>query len=374
MLAGALACSLVAPGMAQAAGGFSDPAGDSGDAPDITTVAVSDDASGNITFRVTVANQPDLAADAELVLVLDSDRNEATGDEAGFDYVVVLTGADDSWSFGRWSGSGFDFDAPRSTVRVDYAGGVATIAVNRSELSNTASFGFYLFAAQLDEAGEELASDDAPDETVFEYALAAAPATPASTKTFRSAATLPSLQRYTGARSIKHVRLSRVLYRTLKLVGVPRLLAVACWTPADFDGVAKSASVSTSRPDDSELVGFWLRRQPRWLHLSPDACVQLEALYATRQPTGARAFALTTMLHESIHAYGIGNEAMTNCFAVQLVPIAAVEMGFTPAKASYLGRLAIRKTRSSAPRGYWNAFRCRDGGPWDLLPRSKNLG
>jgi hypothetical protein len=30
---------------------------------------------------------------------------------------------------------------------------------------------------------------------------------------------------------------------------------------------------------------------------------------------------------------GIGNEAMTNGFAVQLVPIAALEMGFTPTKA-----------------------------------------
>ena len=85
-----------------------------------------------------------------------------------------------------------------------------------------------------------------------------------------------------------------MLYRTLKLIGAPRLLAVACWTPADFDAVAASAQLSTAHPDDSQLVGFWLGKQPRWLHLSPYACTQLEALYATRRPTGTRAFALTT--------------------------------------------------------------------------------
>jgi hypothetical protein len=66
-------------------------------------------------------------------------------------------------------------------VRVDYTGGVATITVNRSALSNTASFAFYVFTSQLDAAGEVLASDDAPDDSVLEYTLA-----PVSTKTYDS--------------------------------------------------------------------------------------------------------------------------------------------------------------------------------------------
>ena len=362
-----VAAALAGPGVAHAETSFADPAGDSGAAPDVTGVTVSNDQTGIVTFRLRVANQPDLAADGEVVLVIDSDRNETTGDAAGFDYVLILSGSERSWLFGRWNGTDFDFDTtPSNTVRVSYTAGLMTFSVNRSELASTAAFSFYVLASQIDAAGEIVESDDAPDDGTYAFALTI------STRTFTSAATLPAEKRYTGARSIKHSRLTQMLYRTLKGIGVPRVLAVACWNPADYAAVAASAKVSTG-DEDSETVGFWLSRQPRWLHLSPFACGQIEALYATRQPTGTRAFALTTMLHETLHAYGFRSEAQTNCFAVQLVPVAALEMGFTPPKARYLGQLAVRKTRSTAPRGYWDATRCRDGGAWDLLPETRTF-
>jgi len=198
------------------------------------------------------------------------------------------------------------------------------------------------------------------------------PTAPQSTKTFRSAATLPSVARYAGERSIKHTRLTSVIYRTMKALGAPRTLAVGCWSEFDFGAVAVSADFLTHE-GDVELAGFWLGRQPRWLHLAPRVCSSIQELLDTRRPSAKRAFGLTVALHETIHAYGIGNEAQTNCFAVQLVPVAARYVGLSPTAAGYLRKLAINITRRTAPAGYWNPDRCRDGGPWDLLPRTPNL-
>jgi len=201
------------------------------------------------------------------------------------------------------------------------------------------------------------------------------PATPTvrqSTKTYASAATLPAARRYSGTRSVKHQTLTDVIYGTMKALGAPRTLAVGCWSDFDFAAVARSANFST-RDGDIHLAGFWLGRQPRWLHLAPSVCHAVQQLLDTRRPSAKRAFGLTVALHETLHAYGIADEAQTNCFAVQLVPLAASRLGMRPTSGDHLRRLAIAVTRRSAPPGYWNAGRCRDNGPWDLFPKTANL-
>lgn len=199
------------------------------------------------------------------------------------------------------------------------------------------------------------------------------PAVRQSTKTYRSAPTLPSASRYEGDRSIKHAGLTSVIYKTMKALGAPRALAVGCWSEFDFDAVAESAEFVT-HDGDVHLAGFWLGWQPRWLHLAPSVCTSIQQLLDTKRPTARRAFGLTVALHETVHAYGIGNEAQTNCYAVQLVPVAASFVGLSEKAGEHLRRLAVDVTRRSAPAGYWDARRCRDGGMWDLLPRRANLG
>jgi hypothetical protein len=201
---------------------------------------------------------------------------------------------------------------------------------------------------------------------------ASTPTARVSTKTYESAATLPTANRYTGARSIKHQRLTDVIYETMKALRLPRVLAIGCWSDFDFDAVARSADF-VAHGDNTVLAGFWLGKQPRWLHLAPSVCGGIQGLLDTRQPSAARAFGLTVALHETLHAYGIVNEAQTNCFAVQLVPFAGHFIGMTPKSGDYLRRLAINVTRRTAPPGYWKHSRCRDGGDWDLLPKAANL-
>jgi hypothetical protein len=157
-------------GASRTAQSYSDPHGDQqGNAPDVTTIAVSNDPVGNVTWRISVANQPTLAADSEVLLLIDSDRNPATGapDTLGSEYIFFV--GDDGYVFTRWTGSGFDFDTPGATVRVSYSGG-ATITVNRSELGNTTGFNFW--ARGLQEPSPETANiDDAPNDGTFAYSL-----------------------------------------------------------------------------------------------------------------------------------------------------------------------------------------------------------
>jgi hypothetical protein len=80
------------------------------------------------------------------------------------------------------------------------------------------------------------------------------------------------------------------------------------------------------------------------------------------------------VIHETLHAYGVINEAQTNCFAVQLVPVFGRNLGLGVKRANYLGTLARNYVRKYSPPGYWNAGRCRDGSAWDLFPGTSNLG
>jgi hypothetical protein len=197
-------------------------------------------------------------------------------------------------------------------------------------------------------------------------------ATAASTKTATSAATLRSARAWDGARSIKHTGLTSLVYGLMKRLGRPRALAVACWNEADWLSVVRAEGDSPSR-GGTTLRGFWKPSQPRWLHLAPFVCDDAQALVDSTVPTGRRAAAVSTVIHESLHAHGIDNEAQTNCFAVQLVPFAGDLLKLGERRSSYLGRLALRYVRSHAPAGYWNRRSCRDGGRWDMIASQVNL-
>ena len=69
----------------------------------------------------------------------------------------------------------------------------------------------------------------------------------------------------------------------------------------------------------------------------------------------------------------VRREAEANCYAVQLVYYMSRVLKLTPGNALRMERLAVRTTRASAPRGYWDSQRCRDGGAWDLDDEDRNL-
>ena len=127
---------------------FQDSAGEDPDGPDITTVTVSNDDTGMITFRVNVPNRPSLGQDMLFELWVDSDGNLATGDPelAGVDYVMQLVRGE--INLYKWDGTDFTrrFGDPSAvTLSQSYQAGL-TVKISASELGNTKKFNFFVIA------------------------------------------------------------------------------------------------------------------------------------------------------------------------------------------------------------------------------------
>jgi hypothetical protein len=123
---------------------------------------------------------------------------------------------------------------------------------------------------------------------------------------------------------------------------------------------AKTAPVPATGKDfvSADVAGRTNHSVAKERHLSPITCTDAQGRFDTRR-VNSRRYALTTVIDETMHAYGIGNEAKASCLAVQLVPYFDLQMGLTRARADYLGTLAVSTTRRGAPPGYWNGGRCR---------------
>ena len=111
VLASTALLAVVVAGAASPKSRFTDPAGDSGGAADVTAVSVDNDASGNITIAITT-NQPTLPSDAILIVPIDADQNPGTGSISGIEYSFQLrsTGSalDDVERFDVRSRAGYD--------------------------------------------------------------------------------------------------------------------------------------------------------------------------------------------------------------------------------------------------------------------------
>lgn len=366
---------------------YLDSSGENPAAPDITTLQASNDDAGNVTFRADVPNRPTLTDDMLLTIYVDSDANPTTGDpdELGTEYAIDV--ARGQVGLFAWDGTNYTRSSagpPATTLAFSYAGGL-TVRINRSELANASALNFSVVAVSgvaYDAAGNPIfdaaVADLAPDAdaaTLYAYQVLVPPGPGPGPRPepgydhYRDATKLPARDRYTGP-SIKHRKLGEQLYRTTKSLGIPRVVSIACWSRTDWPTIYASTG-SDSNPNN--IAGFWHPRLPRWVHVAPGECANVQALMTTRKPNGKRAYSLGTVLHERLHAQGIENEPMTECFAVQLVYDFARTLGFPHPKAMRLELLAVRKSRALAPRGYWDSRRCRDGGAWDLFDEFRNL-
>ncbi len=127
---------------------YQDSTGEDPLAPDITTVVVSNDDAGMLTFKINIPNRPQLARDIALDMFVDSDSNPATGDPGflGADYVIELFLGE--VSLFRWDGTDFTRrvgDPPATSLIYAWASG-PTIKISAAELGNTKKFGFNVLA------------------------------------------------------------------------------------------------------------------------------------------------------------------------------------------------------------------------------------
>jgi hypothetical protein len=171
VVAALAAAAMLALAGSATAGHYSDVAGDSGAAPDITGAIVVN-AGGQLTFTLQIPTLF-LTAPAQVQLFIDSDANSATGavDFAGADYVLVSYQSDHTWAFAHWTGSDWDWDTPWSTVKVVSLPVAVAFSVNRSELSNTTQVNAW--ARTVVAQGGAGNVDVAPDVGLWNYDLRA---------------------------------------------------------------------------------------------------------------------------------------------------------------------------------------------------------
>lgn len=149
---------------------FADSIGENVNAPDITSVAVSNDDAGMITFQINISNRPTLTPDMFLLIPLDTDKNPATGsaDFGGADYVIELDPG--VVTLFQWNGTDFVQAASQSSLTFAYAATGATIRISAADLGKTKAFNFRVLAASglvVDAAGnanfDNVQTDSAPD-------------------------------------------------------------------------------------------------------------------------------------------------------------------------------------------------------------------
>lgn len=121
---------------------YQDSTGEDAAAPDITSIGVTNDDTGLITFQVNIANRPAFTPDMLLDIYLDTDKNAATGASQifGADYLIELQPG--AVGLFQWNGSDFVSGTPQSSLTFSYGTGGATIRVNARELDRTKGFNF----------------------------------------------------------------------------------------------------------------------------------------------------------------------------------------------------------------------------------------
>jgi hypothetical protein len=149
---------------------YPDSTGEDANAPDITSVVVSNNDSGHMVFKVNISNRPTFTTDMFVLLFLDTDANPATGDtqSLGADYVIELDPG--AISLFKWDGTTFSAASSQTSLTYGYDATGATINIGTTDLGGTKKLNFAAVAASgfiVDASGKpdvtNLHQDNAPD-------------------------------------------------------------------------------------------------------------------------------------------------------------------------------------------------------------------
>jgi hypothetical protein len=126
---------------------YTDSTGEDALAPDITSIVVSNDDSGMITFKINISNRPALSSDMEIDTFIDSDQKSTTGNASlfGTDFVIQLLPG--SVSLFQWNGTDFLFAQQQTSLTYSYDATGATIHVSAADLGGTHGLNFAVDAA-----------------------------------------------------------------------------------------------------------------------------------------------------------------------------------------------------------------------------------
>ena len=148
---------------------YTDPGGDSGNAPDLIGATLSDDSDGTLHFTVSYLNRhPCIATPDYFIIGIDSDQNSGTGTQ-GFDYLIQVNGDHSATLL-----NGSQQPVTSSTLSASCGSSGDDVAINRSDVGVAAggTFGLGIESVQ----GGDI--DIMPDSGEDSYTVSAAPPPP----------------------------------------------------------------------------------------------------------------------------------------------------------------------------------------------------
>ncbi len=174
---------------------YVDPTGDGNGAgaPDITTIVASSWEDGTTSLEVAFVERPEFGTDMAVQAYLDTDKNAATGNAKGFEYVLEalprerpgVSGyslkpheCDDqpAITLSRWDGEAWVAIPDVKGLSTWYGDSKLTLKWSAAAIGNAIGFNFAVYAAtsvSFDGAGQPVfttaASDWAPDEGTYVY-------------------------------------------------------------------------------------------------------------------------------------------------------------------------------------------------------------
>jgi hypothetical protein len=157
---------------------FTDSTGEDPAAPDVTSIVVSNDDAGLVTFKINISNRPTLTSDMTVLMFLDTDQQATTGDStaSGAEYALELDPG--AVSLAKWNGTDYVAAPSQSSVTYSYDATGATVRASAAELGGAKAFNFFVLAVAgitTDAAGNpdftNAHVDGAPDagHGVFSY-------------------------------------------------------------------------------------------------------------------------------------------------------------------------------------------------------------
>jgi hypothetical protein len=148
-----------------------DPAGDSGVTPDVTTIDVGNDVvAGPYVMWILLANRSALNPDDGVIIYLNTDLNEATGTGPGIDYAILFN-APDTCILTRATGTDFEqIPAPSLQCGFVPAEKSLRVEIQPSDIGGTRAFNFFIVTMAGTTYG-----DVAPDSGVLSYSAVSPP-------------------------------------------------------------------------------------------------------------------------------------------------------------------------------------------------------
>jgi hypothetical protein len=160
---------------------YSDTTGEDPGSADITTIHVANSpVAGTISFTVHIANLPTLTDGTSLEILVDSDKNPATGNSLGADYLLGLDSG--GWYWTKWNAAKRVFaDVPGATMLVTFDNGVLEATMHDSDIGGVQTFAFGVLTVRGTDPNNPII-DVAPNALpLYLYDLVQAPAVTSTT-------------------------------------------------------------------------------------------------------------------------------------------------------------------------------------------------